>query len=176
MLWINILQTPSLAEPAALPIRAETSTRWNGSRGRVQTAETQHPRNCVWININNWLMAVMFFECYRCISFAYKLRSGAFNRLRIFSLLFHCIFIRRRRESKVMSWIQTPDVTNTCSLPLLSQQDASGRCTFSMTILCRGKGAWICSSRKHFTDYAELLWLTGAAYGRQFDVRGFRFT
>lgn len=64
-------------------------------------------------------------------------------------------------------------------IPLLSQQDASGRCTFSMTILWRGwggKGDWICSSRKHFTDYAELLWLTGAVYRRQFDVHEFRFT
>lgn len=48
------------------------------------------------------------------------------------------------------------------SFPLLSQQDASGRCTFSMTIQRRGgKEDWICSSRKHFSDYTELLWLTG---------------
>lgn len=85
-------------------------------------------------------------------------------------------------ESEVMSWFQTCDITTTlyahppaepagCLRPLYF--------FFSMTTLwrgCGGKGDWMCSSRKHFTDDADLLWLTGAARGRQFDIHGWGFT
>lgn len=101
-----------------------------------------------------------------------------------FSHLFYCIFIfiRQYAVQSQKSWVRfkiTASQIHGMLIPLLSQQDAPGRCTFSMTILWRGsgeKGAWICSSRKHFTDYAELLWRTGATYGRQFDIQEFRFT
>lgn len=84
----------------------------------------QNKRMYILVSVLLWAAVVVFFVFF----------------LPFLLLLLLFLFVRQCRESKVMSWIQTNDVTNGMLIPLVSQQDASGRCTFSMTILWRGSG------------------------------------